>query len=233
VRKVIEGGGGNWGNTGRMPSHAALTEKEVRKMVEHIVSRNRKKDGVQSLPLNGTVSLTAHESSAEERRYVLSASYTDRGSDGIRSFTGTDRVVLRRPLLEAEDYDRARDAAKRNMYVDRIRHGSYIAFDSVDVTGLSRVTYRVERKEVEGRIEVHRGGPAGPLLSEVTIEGTGTTVDWRTELYTTSHRWTTVDAPLTPTDGVYDLYFVFKNASAKEDALFNLDRIRFHGSVSQ
>jgi hypothetical protein len=67
----------------------------------------------------------------------------------------------------------------------------------------------------------------------VTIEGTGTTVDWRTELYTTSHRWTTADAPLTPTDGVYDLYFVFKNASAKEDALFNLDRIRFHGFPSQ
>ncbi|MFB6273927.1 MAG: c-type cytochrome, partial [Salinibacter sp.] len=64
TRKVIEGGGGNWENTGRMPSHAALTEEEVRKMVEYIVSQDQEKDGVQSLPLNGTMSLTAHESRA-------------------------------------------------------------------------------------------------------------------------------------------------------------------------
>lgn len=92
--------------------------------------------------------------------YLLSARYTDQGANGIPPLNGHDHILLRNPLLQAEDFDagnvqNATVTTAFMSYVYGIQNGSYLSFWDIDLTHVRRIGYRVQARGAGGTIEVH------------------------------------------------------------------------------
>jgi cytochrome c len=108
VEKVIKGGSGVWGDL-MMSPHPQLKPEETEKMIRYILSINSKSTKA-GLPNQGTFALNKHKASEKEGTYIFTASYTDKGANGIRPLTATKVVSLRYPLIGADQYKEKKKA---------------------------------------------------------------------------------------------------------------------------
>ncbi|MCH8962052.1 MAG: PKD domain-containing protein, partial [Bacteroidetes bacterium] len=233
AEKIIQGGGGVWGDQG-MAAHPQLSEAEAAQMVRYILSLADEAEAVSSAPLRGVYATTEHGNDGEEGHYIIVASYRDRGAAGIGPLTGRDAVLLRPPRLQAETFD-ASDAdttltlpenyPRSDPGADIVVgvNNTYIAFDAIDLTDVSRLTASIglqPRLTTGGRIDVRLNRPEGPRVGTFTIEQTEETM--------TGFRPYTID--LMPIQGVFDLVFVFINEDNPEatDPVCGVDWIYFH-----
>ena len=96
AKKVINGGGGAWGLVA-MSAHPELSPEDAKKMIEFIL--NLAQAPPKSLPVTGKHTLQLPNRLSAKGVYVLYASYTDKGANGIPSATGEDAIVLKAPWL--------------------------------------------------------------------------------------------------------------------------------------
>jgi cytochrome c len=108
VEKVIKGGSGVWG-TLMMSPHPQVTEAEAEKMIRYIFSLNSKGKPA-GLPTAGTYALNQHKPGSKEGAYIFTASYTDKGANGIRPLTSTKLVTLSYPIINAEKFKEKKKA---------------------------------------------------------------------------------------------------------------------------
>lgn len=96
AQKIIKGGLGNWGDRA-MAAHPQLSEGEVKEMVKYILSLTAPKgDGAAvSNLLSGVIDVK----DAKSGTYVISAGYTDRGSNGISPLSKQVTYNLKSPVL--------------------------------------------------------------------------------------------------------------------------------------
>jgi cytochrome c len=216
AKKVIAGGGGNWGEQA-MSAHPQLKEDEAKEMVSYIMSLADKKK-VEKQPVKGSYVAKAKE---KDGSYILSASYTDKGSSVIGPLTGSTSVALRSPMLKAASADAKQDILvydipKLGQAAIGTKSGSYIVFNDLDLTGIQGVSANVfssDERTAGGKLEARLGSPTGTLLGEADVKQ-GTTGQ--------------VSIPFRqPTNGVQKLYFVFINPSAGQKALFAVDKLQF------
>ena len=104
------------------------------------------------------------------------------------------------------------------------RADGFVGFKDVDLTDVEQLNLIASASArsgaVGGSIEVRTGGPEGALVGEVVIE-LSTGGGWR-------RRAEPKALSLGGASGVQDLYFVFKNESARPiDPLFSFSRIEF------
>jgi cytochrome c len=101
--------------------------------------------------------------------------------------------------------------------------GAYIGFEQVDLTGVTEVKFMASAPSqglptAGGVIEIHRDAPDGPLLgtSEPIVPSPG------------FGNMKAMKAPITPSESVLDLYFVFRNEDAPDQQpLFILNAVEF------
>ena len=216
VRKVINGGGGVWGEQA-MSAHPQLKESEVQDMVKYILSLDDKKKA-NNQPLAGDY-VTA--SQKKEGSYVLTASYTDRGNGTIGPITGSSSVALRSPLVKAASADVKQDIFLYDIpqlgpAAVGLKSGSYLEFKDIDLTGikgLKPTVFSTNEQVAGGKLEARLDSPTGPLLGEADAK------------YGTMGP---VDLPFRqPVTGVHKLYLVFVNPGAGQKALFAVDKVQF------
>ncbi|WP_128544583.1 PQQ-dependent sugar dehydrogenase [Larkinella soli] len=222
AQKVIKGGSGVWG-TYQMSAHPDLPVQEAQEMVRYILSMSEQP--VQ-LPLKGKLPLTDHEGKGNGGAYVLMASYRDKGALGIEPLTTSRHLVLRYPKLEMEDYDEGRVGvviATANTgfvsYIRRLLPGGFVKFGQLDLTQVAHLRFRVRPQGEGGRLEVHLDSPQGPVVSSLDIPAGPVTE--------AADGWMDRAAPVKPTAGLHDLYFVFVNPDAGRKELFQLDWVMF------
>ena len=231
VGKIIEGGVGVWGDQA-MAAHPQLTEDEAAQMVRYILSLADEAEAVASAPLRGVYTTNEHD--AEEGGYVITASYQDRGANGIGPLFGRDVVLLRAPHLQAEAFDatdRATTVTMPDNYPGTKTQGevvvgtnnAFIAFADIDLTGIDSLSALIGLQNeltTGGRIDVRLGRPNGPRIGTFDIPQPPETI--------TGFNPHTID--LMPTNGVFDLVFVFVNDDNPEatDPVCGLDWIYFH-----
>ncbi|MBP2335085.1 glucose/arabinose dehydrogenase/PKD repeat protein [Saccharothrix coeruleofusca] len=144
--------------------------------------------------------------------------------DAIRFRTGTGpggwQPVQPKP---AESFDSQQGVnlfddgpAQDGRQVGDIHDGDWIAFNGVDLAGISGIGYRVASDSAGGTIEVRADSPTGPLLQTTAVGNTG---GWRSYADIAPHG-------VTDPGGAHALYFVFRGGSG---ALFDVDTITFAG----
>lgn len=95
-KKIVEGGTGVWGEV-TMPAHPNVTSDESRQIVFYIQSLVDDKAKQKSLPLEGSV---MPKPSPTDNVMVLTASYTDKGKNGVRPLTGVKSINLTKKQVE-------------------------------------------------------------------------------------------------------------------------------------
>jgi len=219
--KIIHGGSGNWGERAMSP-HPELAEEDAQEMVRYILSLGQQG---QKLPPMGHLPLDAHRSGDADGVYLLSARYTDRGANGIQPLNGHDHILLRNPLIQAEDFDAgnvriATVTTAFMSYVYGILNGSYISFRDIDLTHVRRIGYRSQASGAGGTIEVHLDSIGGPVVSRLEIPAG--------DFSGAENGWKEVMGSVDETHDMHDLYFVFVNGEAADKALFSIDWLKFY-----
>jgi cytochrome c len=212
IDKVIQGGSGNWGSY-PMPPHPTLPRQEAGEIVDYILALAEKP---VSLPLKGSVALDRHQ--GKEGAYLLQATYKDGGARGIEALTSSERIILRDPQFEMEDYAEGNVgvtiATKNTGFVSYIRgltDGRYVRFNGFDLSGIRSITFRVLEQGAGGTIEIRTGSKTGPVIGTATFAA-GHADTWKEH-----------SATLTPTTGTHDLYFLFRNPDHVNQQLFYVD----------
>ncbi|MGB3852227.1 MAG: PQQ-dependent sugar dehydrogenase [Tunicatimonas sp.] len=171
VNKVLKGGKGNWGERA-MPAQA-VSEQEAGYIVDYILSLDER----SSVPLAGTI-----QPDDVGGQYELTASYTDKGGENTEPITRTQRVVLRDARMQAEAFSEKFNARVRNApefgysYVDRMKDGSYLVFDSVDFRDVSALNLRVAATTAGASITVKLKD--GKVVGTVEVPDTQGATNW-------------------------------------------------------
>ena len=142
--KVIQGGVGIWGETA-MPAHPDLTPEEVSKMIDYILSVGNTSYDATRLPLSGTV-VPASDSGMGQ--YVLMASYTDKGGNGIQPLTVRTIQTFKPAILTPRGYDRTEVGRWMTVPEDAPggmggleiylgTHGARVTYEAIDLTDVS------------------------------------------------------------------------------------------------
>jgi len=219
IDKVTKGGAGNWGSR-EMTPHPDLKKEDVEEMVRYILSVN---DPQMKLPLKGTISLDDHLNKGNEGGYVFTASYTDKGSNGIEPLKTRRQINLRSPLVQIEDFDEGnmRIGTITTAFISyaRTRNNAYAMYKEIDLANVSDVTYQIQSHGEGGIIELRTDSVDGTLLATSKVPG-GEVKDLKTN-------WRPVKAKLTRAKGKRDLYLVFKNKEAGQKTLFHIDWLYF------
>ena len=96
VNKIIKGGSGIWGEVA-MPAHPNLKTSDAEMIVDWVLSINKKAGS--SLPSKGMI--TPSEKETEGKNIMqITASYTDKGGNGIRPQSGFGTLTLKSPVVE-------------------------------------------------------------------------------------------------------------------------------------
>jgi cytochrome c len=212
VTKVIQGGGGVWGEP-TMSAHPQMPKEDVTKIIKYILSISG--DKPKSLPEAGTVSFKEHKSAGTEGRYILTASYTDKGGEAV-PLTGSSNLVLRPARVQAEDADVLNNMRPDEGTLGSIHHESFFVFRNIDLKGITQLTYNYASLNRDATIEVHVGSPKGELISTVNYSRTG---DWE--------KFKLISAPIKDPGGKNDLYFVIRKDQAPNDHILDVDWIEF------
>ncbi len=224
--KIIKGGSGNWGSY-PMPPHPDLKENDAREIANYILNLDKP---IKKLPLNGKITLSEHRGKGIEGSYVLQASYTDNGANGIEPLTTRDYLVLRNPLIQMEDYhegDVSVIIATLNngfvSYIANITNGKFTRFNNIDLNHVKAIRFRIQEQGAGGIIQVRRGAKDGPLIGEIKI---------KSGQEAAKKAWTEVVLPLSTVkqSGIQDLFLVFKNEKVKTP-LFHIDWMKFENTL--
>jgi cytochrome c len=214
--KIREGGSGVWGQV-MMPPHPQLTEAQASRIVAYILSLGAA-PATPSLPVSGTYTPDLTQDSVVKGAVVIRAAYTDKGANGLLGAASEQSVVLRAPTLivaSGEISDGVTKFSGPTVPVEitiGAKSGGYIGFKALDLTGITDVVLAATApmqylNSVGGKVEVRLDSPTGALLGETSMIEPSAKMDGPPTMLRTA---------LQPTTGVHDVYFVFRNATAKE-----------------
>jgi cytochrome c len=176
IEKVQKGGAGVWGETA-MPANPDIKNDDASKLVAYILSLGRRVEEKPSLPASGQVDPTVGKALSPTGVFVLSASFTDRGGDGIKPLTGNAVATLRNPAISM-------DAAKELEGVSKMSFGgrdllilpsdkASFAIPVVDLTEIGSIVLSGGGQEpsINGfKVEIRIGSLDGTKIGEGTFK---------------------------------------------------------------
>ncbi|RAJ75140.1 glucose/arabinose dehydrogenase [Chitinophaga dinghuensis] len=175
AQKIINGGGGVWGETA-MAAHPTLSMTEARQLVEYIYSIGGATTREPSLAANGNINPALKGQIKDDGVLYLTASYTDKGSTGIKPMTGAAALALYNPRIPAASYSKADGVSAFEMngmkfLIPGVTPSSveYAGLDLTDVTAID-LTYMVN-KAVQAGFQVEASLDGNPLGSTVIGPG--------------------------------------------------------------
>lgn len=215
AKKIIAGGGGNWGTQHVMSAHPQVSDADAREMVNYIFSLTDPKKAPTGLPAEGTLALADHKPTDTRGQYTIVAAYTDEGGNGVGPLTGTDVVTLRPAKVQAVDADAQEGFARFGNRLSAGKHKSYVLLKNIDLTGIRKFTFGYGAKDKAGEIEVRLHSQAGPVIARVPFQPSGDKSGEVTGELTQS------------VTGRNDVYFVVVKRDKPNDSVAALHTIEF------
>lgn len=176
ANKIITGGNGNWGGK-IMAGHPQLNIDQTTDMVRYILSLEKGKQYGQ-LPGSGRFALQDHLTSPGGA-YLVQASYTDQGAGDIPAQTGSELLILRDPVVQAEANDMSQGMYNMvvgpNRDIDVIadlRQGNWFGFENWDLTGITAIEVSMATGG-GGVLSVRVGSPDGEEIGKVRLPNLG------------------------------------------------------------
>jgi cytochrome c len=176
ARRIIKGSSGIWGTDNNMPAHPSMTLNDARTIANYILNINSQR--VPSLPGKGKYMVNVPADDNGRGTYIFRVAYTDRGAGSIPPQTTDTVLVLRSPKLSPLKADRIAGGALRDQLDEYVfltaKPDSYIAYNDVDLTGISRIVFRANWHLYDiypgGRIEIRLDSPDGEIIGETLFE---------------------------------------------------------------
>ncbi len=213
AKKIINGGGGVWGETA-MAAHPQLSKPDVVDIVNYILTLSNIRDEI-ILPPRG--SYTAKDTLAGS--YILRASYTDKGANGMPAVAAEKTYILRSPILMASEAELVSNVQKYVVpkgptVIIGSGKGSYAGFKNLDLSGISAIAFTASAAanygQVGGKVEVRIDKPDGKKIGasdfikpqEVNLDAK---VDAKAQF-----------VKLEQTSGLHDVYFVFESEAVSQ-----------------
>ncbi|MCU7552822.1 ThuA domain-containing protein [Chitinophagaceae bacterium LB-8] len=177
VNKIIKGGAGVWGETA-MPAHPNLKEGDVRQIVTYILSLKGNSAQKKSLPVKGLVPSTLGKPAKENGVLLLTASYTDKGSNGVRPLTTEASIALRSNIVTfgsvkaMKEYNTISINGTQLMIVPKSE--GWFRLDSLDMTGITSAELSLawQKAPEKGYIfEFHLDAPNGQKIGSTELNG--------------------------------------------------------------
>lgn len=209
--KVIKGGSGVWGTLVMAP-HPQLGFDDTEKMIRYILSLNGKAPKA-GLPARGTFALSKHKANEKEGTYIFTASYTDRGANGIKPLTATQVITLSYPLIGADKFAEKKKAMtfkvtkdvwaaiEEEMTIVLPNHDGQLRYKGIDLTDVGQIKIGLAVAPnyfSGGTLDLVLDGENGEKIGSGNLEVGLTDLGFKEMLVT-----------VTPTKGVHDLVLKF------------------------
>lgn len=217
AKKIISGGGGNWGTEHVMSAHPQVSLQDAQEMVDYIFSLTNRKKQKTKLPVQSSITLKEHSENDVRGRYTLSASYTDNGSKSVGPITGSEQISLRNAKVKTAFADGYSGFPRFGNRLSEGDHKSYIFFKDIDLTGIKGFTYEYGSQKKDGEIEVRIDSQAGPVISRTAYKATG-------DLKNLQHIRGNLNNPVS---GKHDVYFFVIKKDKPNDNIILLTEIDF------
>ncbi|HRE51471.1 MAG TPA: ThuA domain-containing protein [Flavitalea sp.] len=225
AEKIIKGGGGVWGETS-MPAHPDLTETDARRIAFWIQSLNAPEEAKRSLPASGSLHATLGQPEKNNGRLFISASYTDKGKEGIQPLTGGATAVLRNSLMNFRPVKNIKGFTEFNRngtrYLAAPRSTGWFSIDSIDLNAVKSAELQASWTDTLRygyRFELRLDSPEGRKIGEAMAPPSN------------AHKPATVVLPVkleTVDDGLFhDLYIIGRANDDGETGTLALGSIRF------
>ncbi|MFD1818261.1 PQQ-dependent sugar dehydrogenase [Pseudarcicella hirudinis] len=247
-KKVIAGGGGVWGDHA-MSAHPQLSPNDANLMVKYILNLGEKPLQAKSLPVSGSHVTKIPDGENGKGSYVLRAAYTDRGTKSLSPLFSETIVQLRNPDVDPAKADKKKGTQlliTPTKSFSLIGNESYIGFDKLDLSGISQLDFLVQAMARVGAsggiIEARIDSPEGKLIGQSAMvevknpsfpaslpaadtkktdapkpkPAQAPAFDFNAMIRRMSQQ---ISLKIEPTEGIHDLYFVFKNPKAETNQI--------------
>jgi cytochrome c len=197
-------------------------------MVDYVLSLSPKyRNGpTNQVPPSGSLSLDKHVGSNPNGIYLLSASYQDKGANGINPILRQTQITLRSPTLLAADADEFVGTAKANFRDSRLvkftENKSYLVFRDIDLKGLKELLLSVDPNRKTGWFELRLGSLDGKTLAKSQV------ISNESRPKKSEDKWFEVAVNVKPSTERGDLYLVFQTETGVDIwGSFLLHTVRF------
>ena len=254
VKKVLEGGSGVWGEVA-MAAHPALPVADAEVIVKYILNSTDKT--LSTLPVKGSYTPEIPKGDNGKGSVLIRAAFTDRGVNGSKAIpaqTSEEMIVLRNPEIYAAEAPVIKGAELKALGVAGLGfslvafNNSYLAFKGIDLSGIDKLEFDASAQKREGSvggtIEIRLDSPTGVLVGEQKVEMAPEVdiakVMAEMESEKKNAKPGTPAKPFNPfarppvhvkikdTKGKHDIYFVFRNDSAKAiQPLLSFSKVTF------
>jgi cytochrome c len=215
--KIIEGGGGSWGETHVMSAHPQISMADAREMVSYIFSLSDPNLEFKPITSIGTFPLEAHKAYEKKGYYTIKTEYTDKGNKLAKPQKGMDEVTLQYHVLRAMDADHHPGFVFDWGVLEEGGYKAYLVYKNIDLTGIKSIGMEYGSNELSGEIEVRKNSVGGPIIGRIPFEPTGGFGEMK---------W--VDAKMDNVDEEFQhLYFVVYRKEAPFEDVVRLKSIRF------
>ncbi|MCX2980107.1 cytochrome C [Halieaceae bacterium IMCC14734] len=193
AEKIQQGGQGVWGDYA-MPGHPQLSVAQTSAMAEWIMERGQAQ-AAAGLPLSGTLNFERHQNDSLANdmvgklytgRYLLMASYEDRGAVGARTARAAVTRVLMPPVVDPTAADARSDAIMQipvpmegsedvtlALYLSREGQPAYLLFEDFDLSEIRSVKLGIATSSLitsGGSLNLRLGSPDGRTIGTHHIE---------------------------------------------------------------
>ena len=173
--KVIQGGGGVWGEHA-MSAHPKISQPEAETIVKYILSMGQKQIPLPMIPLSGNYTPRIPKGDNGKGGYLLSAAYSDKGNGNIGSLSSEYLLPLRSPSLVPERADiqaHTQLLTTPSVSFSMLGDHSYLGYNNIDFSGIRQIEFWVQATPNEGDaggiIEVHLDAPDGRLIGQTEM----------------------------------------------------------------
>jgi cytochrome c len=180
-------------------------------MVKYILSLTTQKDP-QVLPAAGRLQLKEHVGKPNTGRYLITASYTDKG--GAASPLSTKKTLILRPsLLQAEEADKKYNPQSEWDGITHLKHRSFLRYNEIDLTGLRTLSAFLGAETADMKLSVRTDSLKGKEIALINIPNTGD-----------HYKLRQVQVPLSHEGGQHNLFFIVLGGDGKQ---VGIDWMRF------
>jgi cytochrome c len=173
--KIITGGSGVWGQTA-MAAHPNLSVADASQIVSWILSLADTTKANEDLPMQGVINPSKGYSLTDNGSFLIMASYTDKGANGVRPLTGSASFILENPEVQADAIPEQSGFADYtvNDQAFKVMTGNegWLALPDISLTNVHNVEiqYGVQNKMKTGyKITMHLDAPDGKVLGSAKI----------------------------------------------------------------
>jgi hypothetical protein len=200
-----------------------VTTSEARQIAQYIQSLAEEGEVQKSLPLEGTITPNP---TSQDNVMVLTASYTDKGLNGVRPLTGVQSVSLSGSTVSFSGNEKVEGFSPVEFGGQKLlilpADEGWFALENIDLKRIKSANLVSQWREAPTKsldFEMHLNAPDGPLLGKGSLMKPSSGQQGGTATLAMSE----------PVDEKGDVYFVYKPNGEKSEATLIINSVRFDG----